>query len=66
MEFGRLTNQQLKKGQKVSFFNANFLLTITELLTKQALDLLSLIEHTTKDRAHHSGSGITIPRTDNH
>ena len=38
MEFGRLTNQQLKRGQKVSFFNANFLLTITELLTKQALD----------------------------
>lgn len=50
MEFGRLTNQQLKRGQKVSFFNANFLLTITELLTKQALDLLTLIETTTKER----------------
>ena len=50
MEFGRLTNQQLKRGQKVSFFNANFLLTLTELLTRQALDLLTLIETTTKDR----------------
>lgn len=50
MEFGRLTNQQLKRGQKVSFFNANFLLNITELLTRQALDLLSLIEATTKER----------------
>ena len=50
MEFGRLTNQQLKRGQKVSFFNANFLLTITELLTKQALDLLTLVETTTKER----------------
>ena len=50
MEFGRLTNQQLKRGQKLSFFNANFILTITELLTRQALDLLTLIETTTKDR----------------
>jgi hypothetical protein len=49
-EFGMMVNRELKKGQKISFFNANFLLTITEMLTRQALELLTLVEQTTKER----------------
>ena len=49
-QFGMMVNKQLKSGQKISFFNANFILTITELLTRQALDLLTLVENTTKER----------------
>lgn len=50
MAFGRMTDKQLRAGQKIGFFSANFLLAITEILTRQALDLLTLIETTTKDR----------------
>lgn len=50
MSFGQETNRELRRTQKVSFFDANFLLSITEILTRQALDLLTLIEQTTKDR----------------
>lgn len=49
-EFGMMVNRELKKGQKIGFFNANFLLAITEILTRQALELLTLVETTTKDR----------------
>jgi hypothetical protein len=49
-EFGMMVNRELKKGQKIRFFNANFLLTITEMLTRQALELLTLVESTTKER----------------
>jgi hypothetical protein len=49
-EFGMMVNRELNKGQKISFFNANFLLTITEMLTRQALELLTLVESTTKER----------------
>jgi hypothetical protein len=49
-DFGAEANRELKRGQKVSFFNANFILNITEILTRQALDLLTLVEQTTKQR----------------
>ena len=49
-EFGFMINRELKKGQKIGFFNANFILSITEILTRQALDLLTLVESTTKSR----------------
>lgn len=49
-DFGAEANKELKRGQKVSFFNANFILNITEILTRQALDLLTLVEQTTKQR----------------
>jgi len=50
MQFGMDTNRKLTADRKVSFFNANFILSITEILTRQALDLLTLVEQTTKDR----------------
>lgn len=50
VSFGAEVNRELTRTQKVSFFNANFILSITEILTRQALELLTLVERTTKDR----------------
>ena len=50
VKFGKEVNRQLTKTEKVSFFNANFILNLIEILTRQALDLLTAVETTTKDR----------------
>jgi hypothetical protein len=48
--YGNRINDELTKGQKLSFFNLNFAQLINEILTREALNLLQLIEQVTKER----------------
>lgn len=50
LKFGKDVNRYLTRTQKISFFNANFLLNLVEILTRQALELLTAVETTTKER----------------
>lgn len=49
-KFGKDVNRYLTRTQKISFFNANFILNLIEILTRQALELLTAVETTTKER----------------
>jgi hypothetical protein len=49
-QYGNEVNRHLTRTQKFSFFNANFIQNITAILTRQALEFLTLIEETTKLR----------------
>jgi hypothetical protein len=49
-QYGLEVNRHLTRTQKFSFFNANFIQNITAILARQALELLTLIEETTKLR----------------
>lgn len=50
LKFGKDVNRYLTRTQKISFFNANFLLNLVEILSRQALELLVAVETTTKER----------------
>ena len=49
-KFGKDVNRYLTRTQKISFFNANFILNLIEILSRQALELLTAVETATKNK----------------
>ncbi len=48
--YGTRINAELTRGQKLSFFDINFAQIINEILTREGLNLLQLIEQVTKEK----------------